>query len=196
MPFHQIILASQSPRRAALLHQLGLRFEVVESGVDEPDRLEGEPATDWVQRSSALKAQAVARAYPEAVVIGADTAVIADDDALGKPQDAEEAERMLDLLSGRTHHVLTGVTVSGPAGRSRSACERTEVTFRSLSPEEIRAYVRSGEPMDKAGAYGIQGRAAVFVTRIAGCYFNVVGLPLALLAEMLEDVKVLVYRQW
>ena len=196
MSQYPLILASKSPRRAALLRQIGLHFEVVESGIEEPGRLAEETVPRWVERCAAAKARVVAREHSEATVVGADTVVVVDGCGLGKPRDSDDAARMLSLLGGRSHHVLTGLAVTAPGLEMRTGHECTKVALRTLRPDEIDAYVRSREPMDKAGAYGIQGRAAVFVTRVVGCYFNVVGLPLALLAKMLEDVGVRVDREW
>lgn len=178
------------------MRQLGLVFEVFMPGIEEPARLAGESLSEWVRRSATAKVQAAAPERPDAVILGADTVVVVGEHVLGKPRDAVDASRMLELLSGRTHEVLSGVAVAAPDGRQSSACETTRVTFRPLVPVEIQAYVRTGEPDDKAGSYGIQGRAALFVSRIEGCYFNVVGLPLARVGKMLEDVGVLVYRCW
>jgi septum formation protein len=196
LPSSRIVLASGSPRRESLLRQLGLDFEVVVADIVEPGPEQGEAPADWVQRSATLKASSVARQCPDVLVIGADTAVVVEGHVLGKPRDANEAAQMLARLSGRTHDVLTGLALVAPAGEICCACEATRVTFRSLSLREIDAYVRSGEPMDKAGAYGIQGRAALFVTRLEGCYFNVVGLPLARLGTMLEHAGISVHRHW
>jgi septum formation protein len=123
------------------------------------------------------------------IVLGADTVVVCDGEVMGKPSDAADAERMLLRLSGRTHQVVTGVAVAWSEGRTEVAAELTQVTMRTLSPEEILAYVSTGEPMDKAGAYAIQGYAGRWIPRINGCYFNVVGLPLALITSLLEGVE-------
>jgi len=195
LPSSRIILASGSPRRESLLRQLGLVFEVVVADIEEPSPEPDESLADWVQRCAALKASAAARQFDDALVIGADTVVV-EGQVLGKPRDANQAAQMLARLSGRTHDVLTGLALVTPAGKVCSACETTRVTFRSLSLREIDAYVGSGEPMDKAGAYGIQGRGGLFVTRLEGCYFNVVGLPLARLGTMLQDAGVSVHTYW
>ena len=190
-----LILASASPRRRELLTQAGYHFQVQASAIPE-SRLPGEDAIRFAIRLAREKAEAVfaqlsPAAAQEALVLGADTVVVCDGEVMGKPADDADATRMLGRLSGRTHHVVTGVAVvwgSAPA-RVEVAAELTQVTMRTLSTEEIAAYVASGEPMDKAGGYGIQGYAARFIPRIGGCYFNVVGLPLALVASMLEGVE-------
>ncbi|HEY8424818.1 MAG TPA: Maf family protein [Limnochordales bacterium] len=182
-----LVLASTSPRRRQLLAMLGTRFELESPSVDEsafddaasPDRL--------VMRLAEAKARDVAARRPHDVVVGADTVVVLDGQILGKPRDREEARRMLTRLSGRTHQVWTGVAVVHlVAGRVAVEAERTDVTFRALSADEVDRYVQLGEGMDKAGAYAVQGVGAVFVERLEGCYFNVVGLPLARLHRMLE----------
>jgi septum formation protein len=181
-----IILASASPRRRELLTQAGFTFEVIPAHVNEDPYPDEEP-TAYVVRLAREKAEAVygqLRA-PEAIVIGADTTVTVDGHILAKPEDAEDAARMLRKLSGRTHQVITGVAIASGIGTD-AAAEVTSVEFFTLSDEEIRAYVATGEPMDKAGAYGIQGYAARWIPRIEGCYFNVVGLPLARVAAMLK----------
>jgi septum formation protein len=187
-----LILASASPRRRELLAQAGYRFEVQASSVDESRRL-GEEAIRFATRLAREKAQQVFTQRPSSaqptLVLGADTVVVCDGEILGKPVDAADAARMLLLLSGRTHSVVTGVAVVGGPQVVELAAEVTQVTVRTLSPQEIAAYVAGGEPMDKAGAYAIQGYAARWIPRISGCYFNVVGLPLALVASLLEGVE-------
>ncbi len=176
-----LILASASPRRAQLLAQIGLEFLVVKSGLWETEILREED----VPKMALAKARRVARSYPGRFVLGADTAVFCGGKALGKPRDEKEAAEMLRSLSGRVHHVITGLALIRD-GRERAASEKTMVSMRLLQEKEIEAYVSSGEPLDKAGAYGIQGRGAIFVEYIEGCYFNVVGLPLARLSAMLK----------
>ena len=185
----RLVLASSSPRRAAVLAAAGFEFEVAAVGVDE-SRREGEPAEEYVRRVAEAKARAVAdRVEPPAIVIGADTVVDLRGGILGKPLSAEDAARMLRMLSGQTHQVLTAlVGVRTPDGVTRVEEERTTVTFAPLTEAEIAAYVESGEPLDKAGAYAIQGLGGRFVTRVEGCYFNVVGLPLARLYRMLKEM--------
>lgn len=184
-----LVLASASPRRKELLTQAGFTFTVIPASIPEDPR-PGENPIAYVTRLAREKAQSVhARIGPsdaEAVVLGADTTVVAPHgEILGKPSDAADAERMLRLLSGATHQVTTGVAVVTATGLE-TAAEVTHVTVLTLSDEEIAAYIASGEPMDKAGAYAIQGYAARWIPRIHGCYFNVVGLPLALVSSMLE----------
>lgn len=188
-----LVLASASPRRRELLAQAGYSFQVHPAHIPE-DPLPGEDAIAYVVRLARQKAQAVydevkagqhdAEPHPIAV-LGADTTVTLDTRILGKPEDAAHAARMLRLLSGRTHRVITGVALV-TAQATEVAAEVTAVRFLTLSDEEIAAYVATGEPMDKAGAYAIQGRAARWISRIEGCYFNVVGLPLALVASLLD----------
>jgi septum formation protein len=183
----RLILASASPRRQELLRAAGLEIEVRPSSVEEVVR-PGESPEDFARRAAADKALAVAAtAPPDALVLGADTMVVAGEEILGKPVDPGDAARMLRILSGATHRVITGAClVSAPDRIEAVRAETTLVTFRRLDEEEIAAYVASGEPFDKAGAYGIQGLASKFVTRIEGCYFNVVGLPVAVVYDMLK----------
>jgi septum formation protein len=191
-----LILASASPRRRELLAQAGYLFEVQPSTAEELRR-SGEDAIRFATRLAREKAEQVAQQVlalrpPSAqppLVLGADTVVVCDGEILGKPADAADATRMLLLLSGRTHSVVTGVAVVGGSQVVELAAEVTHVTVRTLSPAEIAEYVATGEPMDKAGAYAIQGYAARWIPRISGCYFNVVGLPLALVDSLLEGVK-------
>ena len=180
------ILASQSPRRRELMGLFHIPFTVQVADIDEtmlPDKLPQEE----VARVSALKAGAITR-QPEDIVIAADTIVVCDGEILGKPKDETDAFRMLRLLSGRDHQVMTGMTVL--RGQKKvSHTEITDIHFRDLTDKEIRDYIRTGEPMDKAGAYGIQGGAALFVTGIRGDYFNVVGLPVCRLGQILKDLE-------
>ena len=179
----KLVLASQSPRRREILERAGFQFEVRLSGV--PERLAmGEHPVDYVRRLSRAKAEAVERG-PGEVVLGADTVVVLYDHILEKPADAMDAARMLRLLSGRRHSVITGICLVSDRG-STSAHEETRVQFSELSEAEIASYVSSGEPMDKAGAYAIQGLASKFIDRIEGDYFNVVGLPIALVYQRLK----------
>ena len=197
-----LVLASASPRRRELLAQAGFTFSVHPAHIPE-DPLAGEDPIAYVTRLAREKAQVVFRSLStednakqesdsepsELVVLGADTTVTLDDEILGKPEDATDAARMLRRLSGRTHRVITGVAVVS-AQRVEVAAEATAVRFLTLSDQEIDAYVATGEPMDKAGAYAIQGLAARWIPRIEGCYFNVVGLPLALVAAMLDGCEI------
>ena len=187
-----LILASASPRRRELLIQAGYRFEVEPSSVVE-SRRPGEDAIRFTTRLAREKAAEVfARHQPSTapmMVLGADTVVVCDGEVMGKPADAADATRMLLLLSGRTHQVVTGVAVVWGSGSAEVAAEMTQVTMRTLSPQEVADYVAGGEPMDKAGAYAIQGYAGRWIPRIHGCYFNVVGLPLALVTSLLEAAE-------
>ena len=185
----KIILASASPRRRELLSALGLSFEVRPAiGEEHPEP--GLPGGETAKRLSRAKCLEIAAdADGDDVVIAADTVVCLDDQILGKPADEEDAERMLKALSGRDHRVFTGVTVAR-GGRVLSDYEETAVHFRPLTEREIAAYIATGEPMDKAGAYGIQGRASLFVRAIEGDYFNIVGLPLCKLGQMLKELGV------
>ena len=178
-----LILASGSPRRAELLARAGYRFEVVPPDIDER-RQPGEAPRDYVARLAAEKAAAVAPRYPERVVLAADTTVVVDSTVLGKPRDADDAAGMLRRLSGRAHDVLTGVAVRR-GGAAVSAVEQTAVHLAALDEALIGWYVATGEPSDKAGAYGVQGIASRFVTRVEGSYSNVVGLPLTLVDRLL-----------
>ncbi|MGZ5164479.1 MAG: Maf family protein [Burkholderiales bacterium] len=180
-----LILASASPRRAELLRNAGIPFIVAPSDVPEVRR-DTESAEQFVRRVAREKAAAVARIYPGRVVLGADTDVIVDEQVLGKPRDAADAKAMLRLLSGRKHIVMTAVTLLGP-NIDDTRIESTAVTFVEITDEEISKYVASGEPMDKAGAYAIQGIASRWIPRIEGCYFNVVGLPVPLVYRMLKE---------
>ena len=187
----KLILASSSPRQAEVLRDAGIAFEVYAPQVEEARR-PNEAVEKMVARLAEAKARAAAESVGEknhAILIGADTAVELDGEIFGKPRDAADAREMLSYLSGRTHHVLTGIYVLRlPDGATRSAVERTAVTFAPLDPNEIGAYVTSGEPFGKAGGYAIQGRAGRYIPRIEGCYFNVVGLPLARLYALLGDL--------
>jgi septum formation protein len=204
----RLVLASASPRRRELLAQAGFVFDVIPAYIPEEPR-EGEDPEAYVMRLAREKARAVFDGLGAEkqgqrdrgtegqrdrgtegqrdgiVVLGADTTVTLDRHILEKPRDAEDAKRMLRMLSGKTHRVITGVALVDARG-SQVAAETTAVWFAELTEDEIAEYVASGEPMDKAGAYGIQGRAAKWIPRIEGCYFNVVGLPLALVAGMLK----------
>jgi len=187
--FMRLVLASASPRRRDLLRNAGLDFDVQASNIVEEMKA-GERPEDFARRAARDKAMHIAAASPRgSLVLGADTVVDIDGEALGKPSDLADAARMLHLLSGRTHQVHTGIClVRAPDEVKALEHETTLVTFRELDDGEIRAYVGSGEPMDKAGAYAVQGLASKFVTRISGCYSNVVGLPVARLFEILKPL--------
>ncbi|MBD5170144.1 MAG: septum formation inhibitor Maf [Oscillibacter sp.] len=192
----RMILASQSPRRRQLLEQIGVKnFDILVPQADEtydPD-LSPEEIVSSICRKKAEAARALA-GDPDAIIITADTMVFLGDLRLGKPRDQVDAFTMLSALSGHTHQVRTGVTVSR-GERMETRTETTAVTFRPLTQDEIWGYIRSGEPMDKAGAYGAQGKAALFVSRIEGDYFNVMGLPLFLLGGMLSDFGVKLFSE-
>ncbi len=196
---NMLVLASASPRRRELLTQAGFVFEVRPAHIPEDPRA-GEDPIAYVTRLAREKAEVVLRELTpngtgrqsdgeELVVLGADTTVTLDNHILGKPEDAADAARMLRMLSGRSHHVITGVAVVTAQG-AEVAAEVTAVRFLTMTDEEIAAYVATGEPMDKAGAYGIQGFAARWIPRVEGCYFNVVGLPLALVSTLLESARI------
>lgn len=181
----ELILASQSPRRHQLLGLFGLPFAVRVADIDETMD-PAQPPCEEVARVSRRKALAVARQADD-IVIAADTIVVCDDKVLGKPHTREEAEQMLTLLSGRDHQVMTGLTVLR-GENIQSVTEITDIHFRPLSKKEIAAYVATGEPMDKAGAYGIQGGAALFAEKMVGDYYNVMGLPVCRLGEVLRQM--------
>jgi septum formation protein len=185
----KLILASASTRRAEILHDAGVSFTVLSSSVDETP-IAGEAPTDLVQRLADAKAELVAaRAVGPAIIIAADTEVVLDGHVLGKPRTSEDARHMLSKLSGRTHSVLTGVTlIRLPDAERRSFVEATLVHFAAIPETEITRYLATDEPFDKAGSYAIQGRAGRYVPRIEGCYFNIVGLPLARLCVELGEL--------
>ncbi|MBN9683990.1 MULTISPECIES: Maf family protein [unclassified Corallococcus] len=184
-PTARFVLASASPRRKDLLAQLGLRFTVAAADIDETP-MAGEIASKYVLRLAEEKARTVASRHPDAWVLAADTTVALGSELLGKPQDAAEARRMIGRLSGRVHEVFTGIAVAGRAQASQVV--RTQVTFRALSPEEIAWYADTGEPLDKAGAYAIQGKGGFLVQGIEGSHSNVVGLPLGETLALLARV--------
>ena len=188
---NKIILASNSPRRLDLLRQIGIEPVVVPSHVPEVIK-EGESPEDAALRLAIEKASEVARQFQEGLVIGADTVVVVDGRQLGKPKDVDDARNMLSLLSGRSHTVITGMAViDAKTLEQKTALVKTTVRFKPISDEEINAYIATGDPMDKAGAYGIQGRAAAFIDGIEGCYSNVVGLPLSELMDILKTLTFL-----
>jgi septum formation protein len=184
----KIVLASNSPRRRELLKGLGLSFEVSPADVDET-RLEGECPQDLVKRLSILKARAIAEKFPEDLVIAADTTVSLEGRILEKPKDLEENKHFIQMLSGNTHQVYTGHTLIYQ-GRQESLVKGSQVTFRNLSETEIEGYVATGEGLDKAGGYAIQGYGAALIPHIEGCYFNVVGLSVATVVEMAKGLGV------
>ncbi len=180
-----LVLASASPRRQDLLRAAGIAFQVQATNIPE-DALAGETPRTCAERLAREKAAFVARSRPRDVVLGADTIVVVDGEMLGKPVDAADATRMLRLLSGRSHEVITGVCLMG-AGFADVRSESTLVVMSDLSEADIAFYVRSGEPMDKAGAYAIQGIASRWIPRIQGDYSNVVGLPVALVWRLMRE---------
>ena len=187
----RIVLASNSPRRRDLLRQIGISFEQIACPTPEPNST-GQSAVDHVVHSARFKAWGVRGLLDDggtspALVIGADTVVCIDSTILGKPEDEKQGCAMLRQLSGRVHRVYTGIVLLCSDGIEIADSVSTDVTMKSLSQREIQSYVRSGEPVDKAGAYGIQGMAARFVERVDGCYYNVVGLPLSRLCDLLEE---------
>jgi septum formation protein len=182
-----LILASSSPRRAGYLSELGFSFIQVAPAVDEAIR-RGETPRRYARRLAESKAAAVALRYPRHWVVGADTTVVVDGKFLGKPANRGDARRMLELLSGRSHQVVSAIALAqAPDGLLRSRVSTTRVSFRELSASEIRRYVATGEPMDKAGAYGIQGKGGILVSRIEGSFSNVVGFPLEKFLELWND---------
>lgn len=182
----RLILASSSPRRRELLTQVGLIFDVMPAHIDEMRRASEEP-TAYVQRLALEKAHAIYASHRAAFILGADTTVEIDGHALEKPLDRADAERMLRTLSSRVHHVHTGLALLSPYGQ-RTHLETTSVTFSAIDEDDLQHYLDSGEPYDKAGAYGIQGYAARWIPRIDGDYFNVMGLPLAATVRLLRDL--------
>ena len=189
----KLVLASASPRRAEILRNAGIPFEVRAALIDESPR-EGELPSIYVKRLAFQKARAVADAAADeksedaAIFVGADTTVVADGEMLGKPESEEDAQRMLRRLSGRVHEVRTGLAlIQRPGAREQVVEEVSRVTFANLSAGEMESYIATGEPFGKAGGYAVQGIAGRFVTRIEGCYFNVVGLPLARLYSLLRE---------
>ncbi len=186
----KIILASKSPRREYLLKLLGLNFDIIPSNIDESQFILTSPS-DFVETLSKEKAQVIANLHPDTIIIAADTIVWLENEVLSKPKSYDEAFKMLRKLSNNTHEVFTGITVLHKnATKIISKVSRTEVTFRYLTDEEIDAYIKTGSPFDKAGAYGIQDDfGAVFVSNIKGCYYNIVGLPLSLLYDILKEFQ-------
>lgn len=180
-----LILASASPRRQELLREAGIGFECHPAHIAE-ERRPGEAPLEYACRLAREKAEAVAVRFPERFVLGADTIVLVDDHVLEKPRDPDDAARMLRLLSGRGHQVTTAVSLISSSGQTKTRSATTDVYFREITDDEILSYVRSGEPMDKAGAYAIQGGAGPWVQRIQGEYSTVVGLPLPLVKELLR----------
>jgi septum formation protein len=184
----RVVLASASPRRRELLNLIGIEHEVIPANIDETMRAREAPRRH-AERLAREKASTIAKRDPDLITIGADTIVVINRKVLGKPADVDQAARMLAMLSGREHMVITAVAVSR-GKKLRSAVEEVRVKFRPLREDEIEAYIATGEPMDKAGAYGIQGYGATIVERIEGDYFAVMGLPLVRLVGLMRDVGV------
>jgi septum formation protein len=183
-----LVLASASPRRQELLRNAGIEFVVCPANVPEIPQ-DGERPRAFAERMAREKALTVLAQRPDDLVLGADTVVVVDGEILGKPRDAADAARMLRMLSGRKHEVITGVCVVGPGFRAPDTrSESTLVIMNLLSDDDVRSYAATGEPMDKAGAYAIQGMASRWISRIEGDYFNVVGLPVGLVWRMLKEV--------
>ena len=183
----QIILASKSPRRAQLLTQIGIPFKIIPSHIDESLHLSVKPI-QAVRQIALAKARSVAETRKTGMVLGADTIVVINRRILGKPKTPADARRLLTLLSGKTHRVITAIAIIDAAtGRTKIGHRITAVKFRKLTRKEIDDYIATGDPFDKAGAYGIQGKGALFIEKINGDYFNVVGLPLVLLSQLLDS---------
>jgi nucleoside triphosphate pyrophosphatase len=194
MKLPKLILASGSPRRAEILNFVGWNFEKHAADIDETEFL-GETPEDYVRRLALEKAVAVAENYENALILGADTTVVVENQIIGKPKDFDDARRMLRLLSGKRHEVLTGVALikKNPKSKIQNpksvvGLQKTGVEFAELSDEEIEFLVEKGEPLDKAGAYAVQAQAALFIKRIDGDYWNVVGLPIRLVYELVQSL--------
>jgi septum formation protein len=182
----KLVLASSSPRRAEILERAGWPHEIIVAGIDETV-LPNEESAAYVQRLARSKAEAVANRLEEGLVLGADTTVVVANQILGQPVDDADARRMLRLLNAKWHDVLTGVAVVRVGGETRVGCQTTRVRFAEMSETEIDWYIATREPFGKAGAYGIQGKAALFIEEIAGDYFNIMGLPIRLVYELTAD---------
>lgn len=184
----KVILASGSPRRKEILNLIGVDFEVVVS--NEEEKPTSTNPLDFPKENASIKALSVSRKMPSEIVLGFDTLVFLDDQPLGKPHSEQEALEMLRKLNGRSHKVMTGVAIAHGGQILKTECEETEVVFRNCSEQELENYVNSKDPMDKAGAYGIQTNGARLIKSINGCYYNVVGLPVARTLEMLDGLQV------
>ncbi len=182
----KLVLASSSPRRAEILERAGWPHEIIVAGIDET-LLPNEEAAAYVQRLARSKAEAIAQRLEHGLVLGADTTVVVGKQILAQPVDAADARRMLGLLNAKWHEVLTGVAVVRVGGETRVAYETTRVRFAEMSDKEIDWYIATGEPFGKAGAYGIQGKASLFIEEIEGDYFNIMGLPIRLVYELAAD---------
>lgn len=192
----QLVLASQSPRRRQILEALGLPITVMPSGAEEKSGTSREVAAIVMNNAFAKAQEVVAKVAKDSLVIGADTVVVLDEAVLGKPKDADEARQMLKSLSGRSHAVVTGMALVSARYGERRSCVRTEIRFRTLTTPEIENYLLSKEPFDKAGAYGIQGLASLFINRIDGSYTNVMGLPIEQLLKDLEALTSIPPWKW
>jgi len=184
----KLVLASGSPRRAEILERAGWLHEIIVAGIDETVLPNEEPAT-YVQRLARSKAEAVASRLEDGLVLGADTTVVVANQILGQPVDDADARRMLRLLNAKWHDVLTGVAVVRVGGETRVGYQTTRVRFAEMSEQEIDWYIATGEPFGKAGAYGIQGKASLFIEEIGGDYFNIMGLPIRLVYELTADLR-------
>lgn len=181
----KLILASGSPRRSEILTSVGWEFTKIIADIDETE-FAGENPADYVQRLAKTKAEAVAVKYPQMCVLGADTTVVIDNQIIGKPIDLDDAKRMLRLLSGRSHEVLTGVAIV-KNGETKVGLQRTKVKFAEMDEKQIEFLAEFGEPLDKAGAYAVQAQAALFIEGIEGDYWNVVGLPISLVYKLIKS---------
>lgn len=190
----KIILASKSPRRKQILEQFGVDFQIEISDFDE-SQIAFKTPIEMVEKLSFEKAKIIAERNPDAVTIGADTIVVFGNEIIGKPKSEEDALRILKLLSGNTHEVITGFTVMENE-KSVTGYVSSKVKFKEISDSEIAAYIATGEPMDKAGGYGIQSKGGLFIESITGDYFNVVGLPVAALSDVLKDFEVDIVNNW
>ena len=184
----KLVLASSSPRRAEILERAGWPHEIMVAGIDET-LFPNEEAAVYVQRLARSKAEAVASRLSHGLVLGADTTVVVGNQILGQPADEADARKMLDLLNAKWHEVLTGVALVRVGGESRVAYETTRVRFAEMSESEIDWYIATGEPFGKAGAYGIQGKASLFIEEIEGDYFNIMGLPIRLVYELSGSIR-------
>ena len=197
MKVRRIVLASASPRRQELLSNIGLKFEVIKSNFEETISDDGISPETLAQQLAYGKAKDVADNQNEGIILGADTIVVFEDKIYGKPKDEQDAIKMLQSLSGKTHKVITGVALIDKENeKTIIGHEVTKVTFNDLTDQEIQAYVKSGDCFGKAGGYGIQNRGAILINRIEGCYFNVVGLPINKVYQMLKELGEYVYAYW
>ena len=193
----KIILASQSPRRQELLNNIGVKFEIIKSNFREDTSGLGNKPEDIAKKLAYGKAKDVSDRLKEGIILGADTIVVFDGEIYGKPKDEEDAIRMLNNLSGKTHQVITGVAlIDKENNKTLIDYETTSVTFNELTKDEIKAYIKSGDYIGKAGGYGIQNKGSIFIKRIEGCYFNVVGLPINKVYRMLKELNEYAYMHW